>query len=278
MNKKSFERLCSLADEITNHPATRENKHIGYMPNFMGRICIPRSKVTGNEYIQVNGNIKLTIISPSDIGLPYGPTARILLIIITTLAKINNSNEIYLGKTQKAFMASLGKFSSGGLNGSNTGTIKQLQKLLISTFLVEDPSSPHWGFKRISVANDASLWTPFEDNCWNSHLHIGTDDYYKLTKSAIPIDMRVIYEFKGKSLAIDIYLLLVRILPWRKSNRLFPWSIIEQQLGMNYKNVRNFRRDVIKNLKLVHILYPQAKIKITKEGLELDKSPPHVPR
>ena len=70
---------------------TRPKWHnIGYAAQFMVHTSLPYRQVAGSEFSRRNGQMGLTIIAPSAIGLPYGASARLILIYLVTTAKIHN--------------------------------------------------------------------------------------------------------------------------------------------------------------------------------------------
>lgn len=279
MNKRSPEHLYLIADQVINEPATKENNYIAYVPNFMGYTCLPRSKVTGNEHTCLNGNRRLTIISPSHIGLPYGASARIILTELTTQIKKNNSNEVYIGKSNAEFLKILGKSCTGGSNGSINITKDHVKRLFSSSFHDEKETSSSWEMTNVCLANKASiLWKPFEENAWESYIHIGNENCSLLKDTAFPVDSRVIHAFSHYPLAIDVYTYLIRILPGQSPRSFWKWELVIRMFGSNYKFFRLFKRDIIKAFEWIKVFYPQAKFNICSEGIALYRSQPHIPR
>lgn len=279
MNKRSPEYLYNVANQVINDPASIANNYIAYIPNFMGYTCLPRSKVTGNEYICLNGNRRLTIISPSHIGLPYGAFTRLVIIELTTQVIKNKSNEVYIGKSNTEFLKILGKSCTGGNNGSINITKDHIKRLFSASFHDEKETSSSWEMTNVSLANKASiLWKPFEENSWKSYIQIGTETFSLLKESAFPVDIRVIRAFSFYPLALDVYTYLIRVLPSNTPRSFWKWDLVIQMFGSSYKYFRLFKRDLINAFNWVNIFYPQAKFNIGSDGITLFRSSPHVPR
>jgi hypothetical protein len=60
-----------------------------------------------NEFVRDNGLFSLTIMAPSNVGLPYGSIPRLLLSWMTSEAVYTRRSTLELGPTLSAFMAEL---------------------------------------------------------------------------------------------------------------------------------------------------------------------------
>ena len=59
---------------------------LGFMARLLAQTTLPHRDPHSNEFTRRNGNLELTILSPSTIGLPYGSIPRLLLSWLTTEA------------------------------------------------------------------------------------------------------------------------------------------------------------------------------------------------
>lgn len=76
-----------LARVVDCHSRTAaEAKSLGFMPRCFVLTSLPHSRPAGNKFVRVNGNMTVSMVTTSDLGLPYGVYPRKLLISISTEA------------------------------------------------------------------------------------------------------------------------------------------------------------------------------------------------
>ena len=59
--------------------AGRPKQKVLYLPTFLTSVTLPHSKVAGSEFSRVNGDVRLSLVAPSEPGLPYGMYPRLIL-------------------------------------------------------------------------------------------------------------------------------------------------------------------------------------------------------
>jgi len=273
--KKLPSHLIEVGLAIQNESALDAGK-IGFYSRALSDMCLPTKNLNTNEFVRRNGHSQLTILSPTNIGLPNGTYPRLILIWIFTQATIKKSRQVFLGSTVTEFIRQLGKKSSGGKNGSITAMREQSMRLFASTISVTKNSEDSWSVKNISVASEATvLWNSNSE--WNSNILLNNDFYQELVGSAYPIDMRAVDAFSNYPFALDIYLWLTS--RYFRTYRPTPigWSQLENQFGNSFANSSNFRQKFKVAIDSVAIVYPTARYKVNSIGLMLFPSPPHVP-
>ena len=276
--KRTREYFIEVARQIETIPAIKANS-IGYIAKLMINASFPSKDPHSNEFDRYNGDMKLSMHAPSDIGVPFGTIPRVLLISIVTEAKINKSREVYLGESMTDFLRNLGKRGSGGPSGSITHLKKQSRKLFSSTITVTHKKENHEEVSNISFAQHASmLWQPQEKGAWSSHLKLSESFYEDICQSAVPIDLRVIQACSHYPLAIDTYCWLTYRNYSLKKPVYISWKQLAMQFGNQYTNERKFKPKFIAALDRVKLFYPGAKFSHSNRGLLLLPSPTHVPK
>jgi Plasmid encoded RepA protein len=139
----------------------------------------------------------------------------------------------------------------------------------------------------LAVQNGAAgdLWIPQaveEAGRWNSKLRLTDSFFRECVEHPVPIDLRAFMVLRGSPMAMDIYTWLTyRMSYTTKASRLIRWELLQGQFGSgiatNQRGKWNFKRDFLKNLELVKLVYPQANLKIDENGVFLLPSAPHVP-
>jgi len=137
--------------------------------------------------------------------------------------------------------------------------------------------------------DEARLWTPQASDQagqWRSVVRLSNNFFRECVDSPVPIDQRAykaLYHSRSP-LAMDIYSWLTyRMSYTHRATRPIPWEALALQFGSNFSQanpnqaLRDFRKNFLTALKIVHLVYPQAKVDITDKGVILLPSKPHVP-
>ena len=277
MKKRTEEYLLKTACNILEVSAKEAGK-LSYIANMMVNAALPCRDLGVNEFVRVNGTSRLTILSPTEIGIPYGTYPRILLIWIVSQAKTKKTREIYLGESVSEFMRNIGKSSSGGAGGTLTMLKEQSQRLFSSTICFTQNKEDNFSVKNISIAQEASvLWRNNSERGWSSTITLNEGFYDDVQNSAVPIDMRVIEACSHYPLAMDVYCWLTYRYFRMPRPAFITWKQLSAQFGNVFANAKHFKPKFICALHRVSLFYPKAKYSISARGLCLYPSPTHVP-
>lgn len=291
LSHKRFSALIEDALAIEEQDA-REAGAIGYMARVLTQATIPHSKQEGNEFSRVNGNLRLTILAPSDVGLPYGTIPRLLLTWITTEAVLTKSPHLELGQSLSGFMAELGMMPTGGRWGSITRLRTQMNSLFSSfiscSYTGRDDDLDYDGIRNVLMVDEARLWwnpkQPEQAALWKSTLDLNQAFFDELVTNPVPIDLRAIKALKKSPMALDIYIWLTYRLSYLRQPRVIPWNLLQMQFGADYADTKQgrhgFKRAFLKHLEAVQLLYPEAKVEEHggSNGLLLKPSKTHIPK
>lgn len=92
----------SAIEETTKKEICSKNAlKLAFMPYFFVQANFPYTEVEGREFIRKNGNLTLSLYSPS--GLPYGSIPRLVIAFIVTEAIRKKTRTIFLGQTLADF-------------------------------------------------------------------------------------------------------------------------------------------------------------------------------
>lgn len=208
------------------------------------------------------GALQHTTMSP--VGLPYGPTARLIMINIMTEAIIKKDKIIHLDNSMSAFIKRMGLPVTKYYISQVKEQIKRLAVARI-TFVYKHPDS-EGRFVQINtgIVKGFDLWFPKDANqrtIWASTIRLHDEFYDDLVKHAVPIDERAVKALHNNAMALDIYCWLTQKLcriPQGQESYV-DWVSIHQQFGRNYKRINDFRKDFLKNFNKVLTQYPQAR-------------------
>ena len=283
MNNKNIDKLITgiLAVEAES---AKEAGALGYMARALVQATLPHSKIDGHEFKRTNGLFKLTILTDSEIGLPYGSIPRLLLSWMSTEAVRTKDRNLVLGRTLSSFMSELDLMPTGGRWGTITRLKEQMKKLFGASISCTYDDGNHWAIRNISPISKANVWwdpkQPDQATLFESTLTLNEDFFKEIINNPIPIDMRALKFLKRSPLSIDIYCWLTYRLSYLKTPTTIPWEVLQVQFGSNYatnnQGVRNFKRAFLRELKKVTLFYQEAKLEPLEDGLKLIPSRPHV--
>ena len=117
MQQKRLNTLIEHALAIETREA-KEVGALGYMGRALVQATMPHRKVGGNEFVRTNGAFTLTMLAPSNVGLPYGSIPRLLMAWITTEAVRTKQQKLILKNSLSKFMEQLDLVPTGGRWGS----------------------------------------------------------------------------------------------------------------------------------------------------------------
>jgi len=253
---------------------------IGFISRALTQATLPHRPIAGNEFTRCNGNLTLSIMSPSIIGLPYGIIPRLLVSWVTSEAVRTRSPELELGPSLSYFMRELGLIPSGGRWGGITRLREQMVRLFASsvTCIYEDKHKT--GIYGVKIVSEANLWwdpkSPDQIPLWKSTLKLGADFYNEIINNPIPIDMRALKALRRSPMALDIYCWLTYRMSYLRKPAEIPWPALEMQFGADYGRTIDFKVNFLKQLQAVLVVYPEAKVEEGNHGLLLKPSKPHI--
>lgn len=283
------DQLIAGALEIEAQEAKEEGA-LGFMARALVQATMPHSKTEENEFTRVNGDYRLTMIAPKDIGLPYGTMPRLLLSWITSEAVKTQERELILGNSLSEFMRELEIIPTGGRWGSITRLKDQTRRLFNSNihcnYLGVDLES---GMTRESsvnfnIAERSDLWWHIKNKdqptLFESTLTLSQPFFDEIIRRPVPVDLRALKILRKSPLALDIYMWMTYRFSYLKRPTNVTWEQLRAQLGSNYsetpKGLRDFKRNFLGQLRKVLAIYPEANTTETKNGILLRPSKTHI--
>jgi hypothetical protein len=286
MNRKNLNDLITEALAIEAEEAKRVGT-LGFMARIMVQATLPHRKQEGMVFKRTNGDLSLTLIAHPDVGLPYGTIPRLLISWVTTEAIRIRNPVLVLGPTLSGFMQELGMKQSTGGQWGNIARLREQTKRLFSSSVsctYDQPETGHWSELKFNIATETRLWwdpkQPKQAALWKSTVRLSRDFFNEIISRPVPIDMRALKALKKSPMALDIYCWLTHRMFYLGKPMEIPWSVLQMQFGADYANNeqghRDFKRAFLRQLRAVHIVYPEAKVENGEHGLFLKPSKPHV--
>ena len=214
-----------------------------------------------------------------DVGLPFGPKPRLILVYLNAEALRTGSPEIEVEDSLTAFVKRLGFVSKG----RNMLIIKdQLARLSAAEIrLAVAYGTAQARQVQAHIVSGFDLWFPKDERqrvLWPSTVRLSLDYFESLQRHAVPLDERAVAALSHSAMALDIYAWLAqrlhRVRPGKPT--FIPWTALKEQFGWHYGRMDNFKRVFRQTLDTVLSQYHGARLELDDRGMALRNSPPPV--
>jgi replication initiator protein len=213
-----------------------------------------------------------------ELGLPFGPKARIVLMHLNAQAIKHQSATIEVGDSLTAFVKRIGLAG----HGRDIRTVKnQLSRLSAATIRLAVSTEERAFQVNTQIITAFDLWLAKDERqrvLWPSTVVLDPKYFESLAQHAVPLDERAITALSHSAMALDIYTWLAQRLhriAFGKS-QFVPWKSLKDQFGWGYTRMDHFRAVFLKALWQVHSQYRGSTIGIDERGLTLHHSPPPI--
>jgi hypothetical protein len=257
---------------------------LGFMARSLTLASLPHSRVEGTEFKRRNGAYTLSIMAPSDVGLPYGTVPRLLLAWLTTEAVRTRDRNLVLGDNLSAFMRALDLAPNGGRWGNIMRLREQTTRLFASSFTAIWKGKDRTALAGHRVVDAADLWWdpkhPKQESLWQSTVRLGEPFFNEIIERPVPIDMRALKALRKSPMALDIYTWLTYRMSYVTKPTTVSWADLQGQFGAGYPQtpvgLRSFRGKFLRALRSVVVVYGGAKAQDSPAGLTLSPGRPHI--
>lgn len=273
-------RIIKLGNEIAERPPERPD----YLHSVLCQVGLPRRRVTSNTFERTNGNASLLIEAGKlwngqewlPQPLPYGTRPRLALVHLSSEAVRTKSATVEVGHSVREFLLRL-EIGTGGEEYANFGRqIRALAacRMSLGVGLETLDAKP---IKRFSAWVNRSI---NQRALWPGVIELTPEFYESLADSAVPLDARALGALKHSSLALDVYSWLAHRLHRIRGQTgvKLSWANLRVQFGQEYRDPKDFKREMAKALRAVVAVYPDARIEPVIGGLVLMPSRPPVPK
>lgn len=265
-----------------------EDSSLAMAPWFMAALSLPY-RDPGTDLVaweRTNGTTRITItpyVKEGKAHYPYGVYPRLLLTWMTTEAIKTGSNEIQIADGLRAFMRQIGATVGGK---QKTMMLAQMQRLFNAHIRIETVEEvirdgeplTHVVTKNFQFTDEHDLWLKDSESVeWGSTVTLSPKFYASLVNHSFPVYADALQAIGNSAFCLDIYLFLVSRLYRLKKRTRISWTQLNEQFGGRYSEVKAFKRDFLKHLKTVQIIYPEAKVAVESKCLILLPSKQHVP-
>lgn len=261
------------------------------VPWFMAILSMPyKDPGSVPAWERVNGDYSIQIVPDVVDGVaryPFGSIPRLLMIWMSTQARITDSPVLDVASSLDGFVKEIG-LSSGGKQ--RAAVMDQMNRLfgagvrLKSNSEQERDGAPlrRLQGKNFFLVDSSDVLFTREDTdgqqpLWGSTITLSASFFEQIKGQSFPVLTEALRTFKTSPLQTDIYLFLVYRLFSVKAPVRITWQQLNAQFGAQYERDRDFKAAFIKNLAEVAKFYPEANYDVTKDYLILYRSKQHIP-
>jgi len=275
-------RIIRLSGEIAEKPAERPD----FLHAGLCQVGLPRSQVKSLTFERTSGKASLLLEAGKlwdgaknewvQQPLPYGTRPRLALVHVSTEAVRTQNPAVEVGRSAREFLIRLGIDTGGREYRSFSAQMRALAACHMSLGYGQDTLSAK-PIKRFSTWLSQSEATP---SLMPGVIELTPEFFESLTQFAVPLDPRALGALKHSALALDVYAWLAHRLHRVKpvTGNFLSWENLKQQFGQEYGDVKDFKREMTKTLRLVHTVYPDARIEKINGGIRLLPSPSPIPK
>ena len=278
------------ADQVNQLVSASEaDPDLGFMARLLMLCNLPRTNPGERlQYKRVNGPYTLIMFSSGKTKLPFGNLPRLLLAWVCTEAVRTQKRELVLGASLAEFMRKLGVYStSGGPTGGRTRLRNQMKRLFNAHIQLVYEDKQREVSVNSPIASHTEFWwnerNPDELVLFNSKIRIGEDFFNEIIRRPVPLDMNILKAIKRSPLGLDLYLWVAyRTFALKRPLRL-SWRQLYRQFGAepskasDHYTVKDFRRNVLRELVKIKTAWPDLNYTIPRGCLELRPSKSAVP-
>lgn len=280
-----FERMLDIQ---------RAEREPGYLHSAFAVMSLPASRPKdemqpivrqdGDYSLMISPKHKLIKGKPVMLGVPYGPTPRLILMYVMTQAIKLKSREIVLASSFRDWLRSLGKKSFGGGQRGQMSLVRQhLDRLMHCDWTIKwegqgtDKGTP-FAIEQISLMKSAAGYET-EEGLGDLCITLTQDFYDSLADHPVPFNWVAVKHMSSSAMALDLYTYLAHRLP-RVGDRPvhLSWKQLKVHFGSDVQSMTRFRQ-MVRNAwdTLVSPAYPQARVDFSGRVIMLEKSPPPIP-
>ena len=268
---KRQRQIIDLSGAIAEQTREEANE-LGFMSRLLLMANLPYRDpgLEKRVWVRQNGKVSVIIAPAFDkhgvsLGIPYGTYPRLILAYLVTQAVKTRSPVIYLGKSFGNFLKTL-NVNDGGNQYKQFQ--KQLQRTLSASFSWTYEKEEMESRINIHVSDQSQLWwQPKQTNVhplWENWIELNHHFFNEIVRNAVPLDLRALSVLKNSPLALDLYMFVLWRIYKLKKPVYISWDSLQQQLGGQYADIKEFARDCRMHIKRIKAIHPKLNISFVK--------------
>lgn len=214
-------------------------------------------------------------------GVPFGPTARMILLYLQSEAVRGQSREVELGASMAAWLEKMGISAGGKTYRQVRDQARRIARCNLHFVWGRNPDGRTvWADERLVESGLFMMerdTDPRQSQLFPEAVTLGTRFFEGLRRHAVPVWGPGLGLLSESSAAIDIYLWLAYRLHVLDSPVTVPWTRLHRQFGKGYARLKNFKPEFAKALKQVLAIYEEAHVTEADDGVGIVLHPSRPP-
>jgi len=269
---------------------TESPDELAFQHTCLAQTCLPHRKPPDDlrRWQRDQGKVHLLVVAGEawhekekrfvEIGLPYGPKARLILMHLNSEALRQKSPVVEVESSLTAFVR---RIQDRPPTGPEIQAYKeQLTRLSAAMVRLAIGQGNHTLQVDTKIVGAFNLWFAKDARqrvMWPSVVRLSVDYFESLKRHAVPLDERALAALAHSALALDMYCWLAqRLHRTAPAGQFIPWPALHEQFGQGFGLIRKFRQFFLDQLAQVRVAYPEAKMDADQGGIMLWPSPPPV--
>lgn len=254
----------------------------GYVHAGFAMTALPHKRTDVSEWVRDGTDIRLRIESGKTadgtvVGIPFGCTARLILLYLQTEAIKTRSREVELGRSMHSWLKVMGLNSGGKGYEAVREQSRRLSLCRLTFYRIAEGGEAvlHGGFVREAIlpARDSGE----QLSLWRETVVLDEVFYESLIRHPLPVRESAIRALSGRSMAIDLYIWLAYRLHRLERPTRVSWPALYRQFGAGFAQQRQFKAHARGALALALAAYPEARVRAEEEGVVLMASAAPLP-
>jgi hypothetical protein len=283
VSTKADRQALEIAAEIM----AEEGDAFGVTHSGFCMTALPLRRFDDAVWRRQGGSTILVIQSGVDsgggtLGVPYGPTARMILLYLQSEAVRTQSREVQLGGSMRAWLDRMGI----GVGGKTMKTVREQSRRISAcnlAFFRQGETSTGEAFNArlnsrfVETAIEFTDSSAGQSSLFPECVRLDPTFYSELTQKPVPLRETALRQLSGRALALDIYVWLAFRLRYLTRETPVSWLSLHSQFGASSEHLRSFKSVFKDALRYALAAYPEAKLDLTDKGVTLHPSLPPVP-
>jgi hypothetical protein len=258
-----------------------------FLHSVMCQVGLPRSRTDSRTFERHNGHMSILLEAGKlfdgkdfvEQPLPHGTIPRLVMVHVSSEAIRTRHRSVEIGDSMRHFLTTLGMPTSGGVRGGYGALRRQMEALAACRLTLGMQSAGRVVTIDAKPIKRFEAWLQHDGTqrtLWPGVLELSEDFYKTLTEHAVPLDYRALAALKHSALGLDVYTWLAHRLCriTDSGGSKLSWENLRAQFGEEYNDPRNFKREFLRALQQVSVVYPDARVDVEPGGLRLHASRP----
>jgi hypothetical protein len=210
------------------------------------------------------------------LGVPYGSTARLILLYLQTEAIKTQSPEVELGRSMRMWLHHMGMSVGGATYRLVSEQARRISACHL-TFLADKGGVEirrHGGFVDTAISMTDVLSN--QPSLWQDKVILNAEFYRSLKAHPVPLSETALRAIGPRSMVLDVYIWLAYRLHSLMEPQPVRWAALQGQFGAGFKVARKFRAHFVECLQLALAAYPDARVSVDEAGITLHPSRPPI--